>query len=1013
MKQLNMNKIKRLLPMLLLVLCLAPVYGQERYVVGYTKDVLGYPIQGVVVTIQNTTYSAITDKNGAFEIGANNTMSMAHFELQGFEPLTVDINATEDTVNVVLVADNLGSETIPIAYGRVSDKDNLSALSVVRSKDLTKSLRPNLHDALVGRLNGLTVFPSDYEPGSSGYSSYVRGLKTTSGNNAPLLLVDNVERDFSQLSANEVETVTVLKDATALALYGSRGANGVILVTTKRGEENKRTVSVNATYSYQKTEGVREYLNSYDYAQLYNKAWEMDGNTTPFYSSETIDGYKKTVEGSSDADSFRYPNNNYMNEFLNEVSPQTKVDVSMTGGNKSARYFAMVGYLKQDGFFKYGEENDEYSSNTNYQRFNFRTNVDINVTKVVSAFFDMAARIELRHYPGSSAGEIFNVLTTTPSNAYPIFNRNGSLGGTTTYQNNPYGLIAQSGYTETNRRIFDANAGFKFDFGQWVKGLFFTTRTGFDFNNLKARGLSKSFAVFEEFHDTGEYIQYGNYSDDSDFGYAVTNNGFYRQITNHEQLDYIRSFAEKHNLNAMAFFDVSTRSIPGNNPKYKNVSFGGRIQYNYSQKYYLELVGSSTANEAFVKGKRFGFFPAASVGWSISEEQFLKESSAVNYLKIRASTGKTGLDRPYGTGGDYRFLYLDNWSTGASGYGFGNPQKYYGGSNQSAVGNKDLQWEEATKTNVGVDAEFVNHIYLTADMYYEKRSGIWVKRDGWVPSTYGASTPFENAGSTESSGVELSLGVKGGKGDFAYDVVGMVNTMKSKILDMQDAPQQYDYQYSAGKEIGELWGLNSLGLFKDNIDIENSPEQLFGTVRPGDIKYVDYNNDNIIDGDDVHATGKTWFPSITYSINADLKYKNFDLSMLWQGMQDRHIVTPLYVLPFINNNASSRAYDAWTPETAETAKYPRLTTSEYDNNARLNDLWVIDASYIRLKSIELGYRLPQSLLNKGGIADVRFFVNGFNLLTISSDDFDPDVPSAGIYQYPAAKVYSFGINLSF
>lgn len=919
------------------------------------------------------------------------------------------LSMNNDTV--ILDAPESVKASVNVAYSKVDERDVNSSVSTVFGDEIKKTNHPNLQNALIGRLNGLSIFPSDNEPGNADYSAFVRGLKTTAPNNGPLVLVDHIERDLSQLSPNEIESVTVLKDAAALALYGGRGANGVILVTTKRGKVAPRQITVDGNYSLQQATGLREYLNSYDYVKLYNKAWELDGHTTPFYSDEDVEGFRKTVEGDADANPFLYPNNNYINEFVNKLSYQKKVDVTMSGGNDAARYFAMVGYLNQDGVFKYGEENDEYSSNTNFQRFNFRSNVDMNIGKMVTGFLDMSGRIELRHYPGKAAWEIFNTLTTTPSNAYPIFNEDGSLGGTTTFQNNPYGLIAQSGYTESLRRLFETNVGFNVDFNDWISGLTFTTRAGFDFNNRKNRGITKNFMVYE--YDAAEdtLIGYGN-TDYSTFGGTETNGLYYNQWFAHSQFDYKQVFKRNHHVNAFAFFDAVKRSVPGNTPSFKNVAFGGQLSYNYAYRYYIDLVASTTGNEAYMRGNRFNSYPAVALGWAVSEENFLKDNSIISYLKLRTSAGLTGSDRPYGTESSYRFLYLDYWGTGSNGYSFGDPQQYISGSYESTVGNQKLRGEVGKKLNVGIDGDLMDGmLYFTTDAFYEKRTGIWVRR-AWVPSTYGASQPLENAGSAESKGWEIALGTKKTTGDLKYNMKVMASHSTSKILDLLEAPKAFDYQYTKGKQMGELWMLTSQGFYKDDEDVANSVPQSFGTVRPGDLKYLDYNRDSIVDNNDYTASGKTWFPSMVFSILTDFSYKNFDFSMLWNGVANAYTYDPAYEIPFINKNASTNATLVWTPETAETAKYPRLTTSNFKNNIEGSDFWLVNNSYLRLKSLEFGYTLSNAKIKKVGFEKIRLYLNGYNMLTISKNNFDPEYLYSGLSQYPAFSVYTVGLNIT-
>lgn len=928
--------------------------------------------------------------------------------------------ATNNLMAQSEVTDTLASR-VNIAYGSMDKRDVTAAVSTVNGNELSKNIHPSIDNALVGRLSGFTGFPVSYETGAPAYTMLIRGLKTTSDNNAPLLLIDNIAGDFSQLNVSEIESVTALKDAAALALYGSQGANGVILVTTKRGKSGRRVFNVNARTSLQETLGMRSYLNSYDYARMYNKAWEMDGNSTPFYSPEQVEGYRKTVAGEEGANPYLYPNNDFVNDFLEKYSYQQNYDINMSGGNDLARYFALVSYLRQDGMFKYGNVNDDYSSNTSYQRVNFRTNVDVNISKRISVFLDMAGRIELRHYPGggewwidTNQGPIFSALNATPSNAYPVFNEDGSLGGTSTYQNNPYGQITQSGYTETNRRLFDAHAGFKVDLDDVLKGLSFTAKTGFNFNNFKKRGLWKNFKVYQYNTLDGSYSSYGN-EDYGTYGGPVIDNGYYRRFNIQSQLDYAGSFDNKHYISSTLLFNSSSLSRPGNYPNYKDIAFGWRVQYNFRHRYYAELLGSYTANEAFKRGNRFGFFPGASVGWLLTEEDFLKNQKVFSFLKLRASYGTTGLDRPYGDSADYRFLYLDNWFIESGGFAFGNPQQNFAGSGETSVANPYLQWETSTKKNIGLDAELFHSIlYFSADYYHDLRKGIWVKREGWIPATYGAPLPYENGGKAESKGLELILGARKKINDFSFNIRAMADYMKSNVIDLQEAYKEWDYQYATGKLIRDTWALTALGFFKDQADIDASPVQTFGTVRPGDIKYLDVNEDDVIDENDYTATGKSSYPRWTFSLNLDLEYKGFDFNMLWTGMQGRSIGMPMILgLPFHDKNATGTVFEAWTPETSETAKYPRLTTEDNANNSQWSTFWIHDGAYLRLKTMEVGYSLPGKILQKAGIEKVRFFLNGSNLLTISRVDFDPEIPNAGIYEFPATKLYTLGLNFSF
>lgn len=1015
MKKLKENLYRAGL-IILLNLAVVASMAQGLTLTGTVKDVLGYPMQGVNVAVDNSKLSVITDEYGAFNLRTETSEGKLLFQFPGFMPLEASFDWQHLQHDVVL-GNGTGpaQHLVAIGYGHQKSGEVASSMSTVNGQILMRDKSTSLENALTGRLNGILVFPSSFEPGTTDCSILVRGLKTTASNNAPLILIDNVEREFSQLNAEEIEEISILKDAGALAIYGSRGANGVVLVTTKRGNSNQREFTVNSQMSVQESVGRKSYLNALDYALLYNKAKELDGSTTPFYSEEAIEGYRKTVEGAADANPYMYPNNDYQELFLQDYSYQQKHTVTMSGGNNGARYFTSIGYLRQDGLFKYSHENDEYGTNTSYNRANFRTNIDVTINEILSANFDMAGRIELRHYPGASASSIFNAISFNPANAFPVFNPDGSIGGTATYQNNPYGLIARSGYTETNRRTFDATIGFKIDFNRWIPGLTWNTKAGFNFYNLKNRGLSSTFMVYKWNSASDTYTSYGKDSY-STFGSVSTSEGYYSQYFGHSQFDYVRTFDGSHHLSALAFFDLSSRSQPGNVPNFKTVALGARAQYSFEQKYFAELTTTTSACEAFARGNRYGFFPALALAWQLSEEDFMKDVKAIDVLKIRASYGKVGLERPYGTSSSYRFLYMDNWAnSGFSGYAFGNPSTSYTGTGEVVAANPLLQWEDSYISNIGLEGSFFQQgLYFSGEYYFNRRSGIWVKRSGWIPSTYGASVPYENAGEAISQGAEFTIGTAHTSKNLSYDVKGMVNYMSSKVIDLQEAPALYDYQYSAGKMINEIWALTSQGFFADKDDVTGSAVSSYGSVQPGDLKYKDVNGDETIDANDKTATGKSEIPQLIYSLNADLQWGNFDFSMLWQGMAKRYLViSPAFELPFYNDNALTSALEAWTPENSTSARYPRLTTTNFSNNSQTSDFWIKDASYLRLRSVELGYSLPATLMNRIGFARARVFMNGYNLLTITGFEYDPECPSAGISQYPAARTYTLGINLSF
>ncbi|MDR0863927.1 MAG: TonB-dependent receptor [Candidatus Symbiothrix sp.] len=933
-------------------------------------------------------------------------------------------------VGLFLPAPVSAQDTLTIAYGEIVRKDVISAVSAISGSEFTLTPVISVDNALTGRLQGVITVTQPDQPGNEWVEMYVRGLHTSSENRLPILLVDNVEREFSQLNLNEIESVTVLKDASALAIYGGRGANGVILVTTKRGKNSgKQELQLHLQGAIVQPTRLPEFLNSYDYARLFNEAYALDGYPNPRYTAEEIEGYRKVVAGESDANRYRYPDNNYYEEALRTFSWQQNYDLSMRGGNDFARYFVLVGYLQQDGLYKYKSESPEYSSNTNYRRFNFRTNVDMNISQLVTAGLDMAGRLEYRHQPGANSAQILNLMAGLPANAYSILNANGSLGGTPTYQNNLYGMINRTGYTDDQRRIFNATAYAKVDLDPFVKGLSLTARGGFDFYNeyIISRTIA-GYKIYELQPDDGSgedrYFSFGEDQTMSESNsIPAKNRNFVLQFSG----NYARTFNKVHNVSALVNFDLINtgqyNGIFGVVPNYKTVAWGGRFGYNYLHKYYAELSAGYSGTEVYAPESRFRFYPAAAFGWTVSEEDFLKGNDILSYLKIRGSYGKVGLDRiggrtRYGMPTS-RFQYRDTWGED-TGYTFGSAYTSQMGAAEQISPNNQLHGETAILSNIGLDAGLLkNKLYLTADVFKEKRNDIFIQRYADIPGIFGAGVPVENLGQVNSWGMEGGLMYKQKvNNDFSFYAGANFIRHDNKVINLYEAEEDA-WRMQKNHPMGQQMGFVNLGFFKDEEDIANSPSQAYlGTIRPGDLKYKDMNEDGIIDDRDLTYIGSS-AAIPRYLINLDLGFtwKGFEWSALLQGADKDSFMPGELYLPFSNGqgNATKYAYDAWTPETSATAKYPRLTTLANTNNAQNSDFWVRDGSYIRLKSLVIAYNLPESALKTLGLQGAKIYLSGYNLLTIDGvKDFDPEAPYwTAFWNYPNNRTFSLGLNLTF
>ncbi|MDR0543350.1 MAG: TonB-dependent receptor [Dysgonamonadaceae bacterium] len=926
---------------------------------------------------------------------------------------------------------------IPIAFGTQEARDLISAISTVQGSEFSHTPTISADNALTGRLKGVIPRTNPGQPGDEWVAMYVRGLHTSSANKLPIMMVDNIEREFSQLNLNEIESVTVLKDAAALAIYGGRGANGVIMITTKRGANTpKQSLQLNMQTGIVQPTRLPEFLNSYDYARLYNKAYEMDGYSVPRFTADQIEGYRKTVENEAGADPYRYPNNNYYEEALRDFSWQQNYDVSMRGGNNFARYFVLVGYLQQDGLYKYESETPKYSTNTSYRRFNFRSNLDFDVNPIIKGGLDMAGRLEFRHQPGNDATDILNKMAITPALAYPVFNRDGSLGGNPTYKNNIYGQINRSGYKETQRRIFNATAYMTADLNPYVKGLTLTARGGIDFYNEYAIGRTiGSYSVYELQPDDGSgEDHYTVLGTDGTISSSSSPREKDRNLLLQFNGNYKRTFNKDHNFDAVLNFDIIDAQIYNGAyrviPDYTTVSLGGRVAYNYQHKYYIELSAGYSGTEAYSPESRFRLYPAAALGWTLTEEDFLKNNSLLSFLKIRGSYGKVGLDRP-GARGRYgiptdRFQFRESWSdVGASGYIFGSTLTPEAGSAELSAPNYALHGETSYLGNAGLDISFFdNRLSLSADYFDEKRKDIFFQRALDYPGILGGSIPVENLLQVNSHGVEGSISYQDklakDLGFYAgFDFIWHAN----QLVKAYEA-ESFPWNTAEGHPLEQMKGYECIGFFTEDDFVNGKlkdgiPSQAtFGTVRPGDLRYRDIYEDGIIDEKDRTYIGRSLtIPEMIGNLNLGFTYKNVELTALIQGVVKNSQMMEQVYQPFISGtgNATKYAFDAWTPETAGTAKYPRLTTSANTNNRQSTDFWVMDGSYIRVKNVVLAYNFPTKILQSVGIQAAKIYVSAYNLFTFDKvKDWDPEPePYQAFYAYPNNRTISLGVNVTF
>ncbi|WPR77656.1 TonB-dependent receptor [Algoriphagus sp. NG3] len=910
----------------------------------------------------------------------------------------------EDSVTSVF---NPNGDMVNVAYGRQSGESVTGAISTVGGNEMRKTFTPSLSNTLFGRLPGLTVMSGSGEPGFDEPSMLIRGMGTFNGADY-LVMVDGFEASFDNLSVEEIESVSVLKDAAAVALYGIRGANGVILVTTKRGHEGDTKIRFTARTGFQKPTRLPEFVNAYDYGMLYNEALTNDGLPTR-YSQADLENYR------TGSDPFLYPDVNWYDEVLRENAPMSDFNLTFSGGGENTRYFILLGYLQDQGLYANTDSKRKESSNADFRRVNFRSNIDVAISPKVSASLDFGGRIENRSYPNISGSALWENMARYPSNAFPVTNPDGSWGGNSSYPNNPVASVLGRGYTSSHDRNIMTNLRLSEDLSDLVPGLRFSQAIGINNWHRGNYNRTRSLAYYQlGAGDPDSEQPYIYYQRGLDTGFSVDEGGNdqWNRVNIQAAFDYEKQIGG-HGFTGTLMYHQDVLNVSGNNVPYANQSLMGRFTYNYQSRFYAELGMAYSGSERFPEGNRFGFFPTISGAWVLSKEDFLLNSSTVNFLKARTSVGLSGNDKFGGSrfaytqdfyySGDYR-LGLENISNGIINYG--------------QLGNPDITWEKDLKFNVGVEAKLYDKLDVVMDLFFNRRSDVPVNMANVLPSYIGVLPPFENIGRVNSRGFELDLRYTDQIGSFQYFVGASGFYAKNKIIEMGEMMRPESYMNRTGHSIGQPFGwvadgFYSPGDFEANGQLrEGVPVSSFAPVKPGDIKYVDQNGDGIIDQNDETAIGKTWQPEFTYTFNLGGQYKGFDLELFFYGLTNRSVnLNGTYFWGLQNDaNLSVNTLNRWTPENQEDASFPRLTTLPNENNYRPSTFWMKSGNVLRLRNIELGYTIPSTWTQEIKVENLRVFVNAVNLFTWDKMDM---VDAEAYGGYPPLKSVNMGLSVQF
>lgn len=914
---------------------------------------------------------------------------------------------------------NFLDHTQPIAFGPAKSKKLLTgAYSQVHSKVLRSINAPNIANTLPGRLPGLYVSTAGSAPGNNDQPGLLIRGRQTFQDNSPLIVVDGFETNWSNLLIDEIESVSVLRDATALALYGMDAANGAILITTKRGVANQKTqINFQARVGFQSPTQKPKLLGNGDYAELFNIATISDGRDPAnglFRSQEIVDYYKNGNYP------YLYPDVNWQENVLKSNTMSQDYSLTFNGGNKDARYFVALGYGDYQGIYANTERKRSTNSNYNLKRYNVRANFDVNINQYISSEVNFRATMMNKFFPNAGENTIFrNMQLFLP---YAVTTPSGNWGGTQGFVDNPAALTRQTGYSSINDRTIDANVKVIGHLDMITPGLKVSGQMNFhnfyfDTYN-KTRGFSYEELIPRPVVNPGDPIQYDSViRGNTDKNFSITQ-GTGNQVNRTNVLagfEWQRGFRKSQWYASALYFQEIFKGNGADMPFAKQGVIG-RIHHQWNQKILTEFNWSYVGSEAFPKGNRFGFFPSLGMGWILSNESFLSSQTAIQFLKLRGSVGLLGNDKSGNAG---RFIYNQTYN-GSGTYILGNNLSINAPMfNQGNLANPDVTWEKALRSNIGVDATLWQHLSISLDYFFEKRTDIFVNPANFIPDVMGVVSFNQNRGKVNSNGGELELMWNKQVGRFQYYVGGQVSYAQNKIVTIEEPARPFEYLQAKGNPINQPFVLEALGFFKDNADIAGSPTQLFGNVRPGDIKYKDQNNDGFIDDNDRVPLGNPSYPALHYGFNSGFAVHGFDFNLFLQGaaMRSVSLLDNNIIVPFLNGGVKPSQWvkdNYWTVDRGDGAQFPRLTTEANANNYRGASLWQRNGGYLRLRNVEIGYTLAKTLTQKIKINTCRFYFSANNILTLDGiDELDVDPEVMNIFVHPPLKSLNMGVTLQF
>ena len=1023
--------MKKILSVLILMLAICTsAFAQNKTikVSGTVTDEQNQPLIGVNVTIQGVTgFGTTTDVDGKYTIEMEPYNRLV-FSYIGFVEQEVLIKE-QTKQNVVLKEDDATSldEVIITGTGVQKKLTVTGAVTQISMDDIASTSTSNLTNMLAGNVPGVMAMQSSGQPGKNTSEFWVRGISTFGAGSSALVLVDGFPRDLNEISIEDIESFTVLKDASTTAIYGSKGANGVILITTKKGKAGKVNVDAKFEAAYNTRTMTPEFADGYSYASMMNEAL-ITRNKEPEYSPEELEILKLGL------DPDLYPNVDWQDLLLRNGAMTYRGSLNLSGGGNTARYFISGSYLNEQGMYKVDENiKKDYDTNANSQLYNYRMNVDVDITKTTLVKVGVSGSLRKMNEPGRAINVWEALMRQNPIEIPAMYSDGRFPTRGVDADTNPWVLTTQTGYNETWENKIQTNITLEQKLDFITKGLSFVGRFGYDTNNgsnIRRMKMPELYKANKQRNEAGELV-FNRIAAEQKMSQESGSSGSRYEYLEAE-LHYNRGFKD-HNIGATLKYNqnssISTVGIGGdiiNGIARRNQGLAGRVSYNWKNRYFADFNFGYNGSENFAKGHQFGFFPAMSAAWNVAEEGFIRNNAKwINMFKIRYSYGKVGNDNL-----GARFPYLYTIAGVDRGYQWADLgyNKSYTGLAYTSLANNNVTWEIATKHDLGIDlALFKDKFGLTVDYFNEYREGIYMTRN-YVSYMVGLNglAPTANVGKVSSEGFDGNFHFNQKLGEWDLTLRGNITYSKNTIEDRDEENAYYKYQLQKGYRVNQARGLIAAGMFSDYEEIRNYPTQQFGEVMPGDLKYKDVNGDGVVDGGDVVAIGATERPNLIYGVGLSARWKSFDFNVHFQGAgKSSYCIQGPSVYAFSQKEVGNILPDLvdgrWIDSTISgteatmnpNASYPRLSYGGNSNNYRASTFWLRNGSYLRLKTLEIGYNLPQKWVNKIYSKNIRLFFIGTNLLTFSEFKlWDPEMGSTTGAHYPLAKTFSFGFNIS-